>query len=343
MRHKSLQGYGKAVVAVMPTFIRSAVVVSALVLTACKSCNGSDTTKPPAPAGRRELELVDKALGGGGAYAQAMAELEKTPTASLRAVREQSAPPRSREAMFLAMMADHLARVDRYREWKATMEAPSTAPLPDELKKIRIGKLTGQPAGTPPSSILGPAYPNAGRLDRSEHVYFWAEQLLAVGGDTAQVAAVSQLARLGTPTALDALALYVRQPATLALGEAAAALGQRGRGRDLAEALAAYRSGWEVSVVRGSSVVVMDALRSQPAPARAASENEILTALETEPLTADQRAGYVAALGAFASERAADRLVRLRDTDWGKQMRREVDAAIAEISNRDDSDGSGKP
>jgi len=306
----------------------------------CKSC-GREAKKPPQPAGRSELELVDLALRRGG-YQGALAELEKTPEAALRAVAEQSAPPRSRKALFLAMMADHLKHVESYRAWQHTLdESPKTGTNPLGL-------------GNPPSpdeliSILGPTYPShIHGLDGREHVYFWAERLLAMGGDTAARAAVPHLERIGTAPAIDALAVYVRTPeGGIALMDASMALGRAGRGRDLAEALAAYQPpAIPPTAIPGRIATVKTGFKTLSPKARTDSENEILAALEKEPLTADQRAGYLAALGAFGSAAAADRLALLRRTDWGAQMKAEIDAASAAILDRDEPPvqrGSGKP
>jgi len=321
------------------------VLLVALLGPGCQSCS-RDAKKPPQPAGRRELELVELALRRGG-YQEAITELEKTPEAALLAVAEQSAPPRSYKALFLAMMADHLEHVDTYRKWQQRLdESPkAAATLPSDL----LQKLGPRPAGDPVMSILGPNYPShIPGLDSREHVYFWTERLLAMGGDTAARAAVPHLERIGTAAAIDALAVYVRTPkGGIALMDASMALGRLGRGRDLAEALAAYQHP-EISptAIPGRIAAVKAGFKTLSAKARIASENEILAALEKEPLTADQRAGYLAALSAFGSAAAADRLAVLRRTDWGTQMKAAIDAASAEILDRDEPPvqrGSGKP
>ena len=313
----------------------------ALLVPACKSCRSDKESPPQIPAGRRELALVDQALNG--AYRDAMLELEKTPEASLRAVLEQSAPLRSRKAIWLSIMADRLAHIDQYRQWGRTLDESAGRSSFGSGSSSLPG--LGGPQPMPHIySPLGPGYPEriAG-LDSDEHTYFWSERLLITGGSLLDLAAVAHLLRIANPAAIDALALFVRTPGSrLGRGRAAEALGRLGRARDLAEALAAYQHpDLPPSAIPGGIGVVRGGFRTLSPFARTAGENEILAALEKEPLTSDQRAGYLAALGAFGSDRAADRLVELRQTSWGKQAKTQIDAAIAEILNRDPSDQRG--
>lgn len=309
-----------------------------LFLPACKSCGGGDKPPPQPPAGRRELALVEQALNGD--YRAAIVELEKTPDASLRAVHEQSAPPRTGKAIRLAIMANRLAHVDQYRQWVRTLDESAGTGSFGSGSISLLGPLPGRRVYSP----LGPGYPKriAG-LDGDEHVYFWSERLLIIGGDLLDLSAVAHLERMGSPAAIDALALFVRTPGSrLGAGNAAEALGRLGRARDLAEALAAYQHpDIPPSAIPGSVGSIKAGLRTLSPFARTTGENEILAALEKEPLTSDQRAGYLAALGAFGSDGAAGRLAALRQTSWGKQSKRQIDAAIAEIMDRDTSDQRG--
>lgn len=305
-------------------------LLSAFLLVGCQSC---EPTKPE-PAGRRELELVEQALRGGGAYRLALAELEKTPDDALRAVREQSAPPRSRKAVFLAMMADHLEHLDSHREWKRRLDAsPRVAGRFGEL-----GKTLGAGGGQVGMGILGPEYPeHIAGLDSANQVQFWAERLLALGGDTEQQAAVPHLRRIGNAAAIDALALYVRTPGSnLATADAAKALAELGRARDLAEALAAYvHPDIPPSAIPANVAALKAGLGALPAKARPESARELLDALEKERLSADQRRGYLAAVGAFGDDAAVERLVALRKTPWGRELKADIDAASAAILDRE--------
>ena len=226
---------------------------------------------------------------------------------------DAAAPLHSRTAVFLAILDDHRQHNDRYRAWQRIMDESVANQL---------------------ITPLGPRYPNRiSGLDTRDHVHFWAEQLLAIGGDTAQAAAVAHLGRIGNSAAVDALAAYVQEPGSrFALWQAARALGQLGCGRELAEALAAYQHpNIAPTAIPGSIATIKSGLDLLPAQRRPYVENELLTALEKEPLSSDQRAGFLAALSVFGSDAAAGRLTHLRDTDWGKRMTTEIDAAIAAI------------
>ena len=316
-------------------------VALALFVPACKSCGGGDKPLPQVPAGRRELALVDQALSG--AYRDAMVELEKTPAASLRAVLEQSALVRSRKAIWLSIMADRLAHVEQYRQWGRILDASAGSSSLGSGSSSVLG-LGGSQPRPHVYSPLGPPYPDriAG-LDGDEHVHFWSERLLIIGGDLLDLAAVAHLERLGSPAAIDVLALFVRTPGSrFGAQNAAEALGRLGRARDLAEALAAYQHpNIPPTAIPGSVGSIKAGFRTLSPFARTTGENEILAALEKEPLSVDQRAGYLAALGAFGSDAAADRLAALRQTSWGKQAKTQIDAAIAEIMDRDTSDQPG--
>jgi hypothetical protein len=320
---------------VVAAVIRRVVVVAALVVLApgCGTC--SKSKPPPEPAGRRELELVDQALApGGGKYQAALLELEKDRAAALRAVREQSAPPHTREAVLLAMMTDRLSSGARYQAWQQTLDrSVGTGGAGSQ------GGLFGSGAPRDATSILGPQYPErVPGLDEPAQVYFWAERLLVVGGDTAELAAVPHLERLGNAAAIDALAVYARTPGSgIAAFDAARALGRLGRGRELADALAAYQNPpIPPTAIPGGVATIKAGFATLPAAARTRTENELLTALEQEPLSDDQRAGYVAAIGEIGSARAVDRLAALRRTPWGEQHKPELDAATAAILDREE-------
>jgi hypothetical protein len=297
-----------------------ALACSLLLAASCRACEAT----PPEPAGRRELELLKEALRPG-AYPRAIAELEKTPEAGLRAVREQSAKPGTREALFLAMIEDRLEHVEDHRRWR------------ERFKKA---------AEPGPISQLGPKYEqHISELDARRHVYFWTEQLLAVGGEMEHVAAIRHLERIGGDVAALALAIDVRTPegSHNFQGQAGLALARMGRGREVADGIAAWQQPNVAPTMRPGSVEVLkQALRKLEPEARAKTETALLVALEREKLSSEQRSGYLQALAVTGTSGSLARLVALRRGAWGKQHKAEIDAAVAAILQRGD-DRKSKP
>lgn len=290
-----------------------ALLAVSLLVDGCR-CGDANKSTIEEPARPREVKLVEQALESYD-YEGAVAELEKNPEEALRAVRQANAQPHSRRAVLLKIMENRLKRPRTYRDWQRRL---------DEAADEQLG------------TVLGPRYTDPGLSD-SEHDLFWAQVLLTQGGGTKCALAADKLAQLGGEVARDALAAEVKRAGgDLCQRVIADALVAAGEGRALADAIASLSASERPESFRTNVSAFLAYNLGQLSPDRAeGTADEVLSLLEKNDLPAAERAGYLRALGAVASEKHLERLAALRRAPWAGPLQKDIDAAIEAVLTRE--------
>jgi hypothetical protein len=258
-----------------------------------------------APAAPRDLKLLATALNEPAKYSAAMAQLAARPDAARAALREQSAPEGTRREFLLRLIGDHVEHAGDYERW----------------------------AGATPES-----------LDGSEQEYFWAERLLF--GDAAQgVVAAKKLGAKCCGEAGEALSWRIRdtsRDADPGFLDASAAIGKAG---EVGGLLAALETWFGVDASVRANTGALDALRAAanllPGERRAAIEKDLLASLEKDTLSRAARQARIALLWVVVEPASLERIAALRKTEWGTDLRRDIDPVLAKAFMASTRMGSG--
>jgi hypothetical protein len=244
-------------------------------------------------ASDRDLKLLGAALSDPSKYPAAVSELASRPRAAQAALREQSATAGTRKAFVLRLIDDHVKRADDYQRWAE-------------------------------------AKPEA--LDSGAQSYFWAERLLF--GDAVQgEAAASHLAKACCDGASEALALRIgdtMRDVDAGFGIAATAVAKAGDAQALQTALEAW---YGVDGQVRSNIAALDTLRaagnSLPTGDHRDIEQALLASLETDSLGRAARQARLALLWVVVDPGSLERVAALRKSEWGTDLRRDIDPVLA--------------
>ena len=245
------------------------------------------------PAATRDLKLLGAALGDPAKYSAAVEELARRPDAARAALREQSAAGGTRKAFLLRVITDHVKHAEDYGRW----------------------------AKAKPES-----------LDSSAQDYFWAERLL-FGDATEGEAAAEHLASRCCSDAGEALVWRIvdtTRDADAGFEIAATTVAKAG---DADQLLAALESWYGVDTSRRSNTDALDRLRragtSLPARDYRDIEENLLTSLEKESYGRAARQARLALLWVVIDSASLERVAALRKTEWGTDLRHDIDPVLA--------------
>ncbi len=241
----------------------------------------------------RDLKLLGVALTEPARYSESVRELASRPEAAQAALREQSAPEGTRRAFLLRLIADHVEHADDYERWAQ-------------------------------------AKPEA--VDQGGQAYFRAEQLL-FGDSTQGEQAAKHLATRCCKEAGEALVWRIRDSARdpdAGFEIAAAAIAKAGEAHPLIAALEAWY-GADTNVRPNNRA--LDTLRGAssllPSRGHPGLEKELLVALEKDSLSRPARQARLALLWVVVEPASLERVAALRKSDWGTELRRDIDPVLA--------------
>jgi hypothetical protein len=270
--------------------ILQAVIFASIGLAMALSFAGCSRNAPAAP---RDLKLLATALNEPAKYSAAVAQLAARPDAARAALREQSAPQGTRKEFVLRLIGEHVEHAEDYELW----------------------------AGAKPESLNG-----------GEQEYFWAERLLFGEAPQGAVAA-TKLSSLCCKHAGEAFNWRIRdilRDADQGFVDAAAAIGKAG---EVDELLAALEAWFSVAASARANTGALDALRAAanllPAGRHAAIEQDLLASLEKDTLSHAARQARIALLWVVVEPASLERVAALRKTQWGTDLRRDIDPVLA--------------